>query len=164
MFTLFDENTFRSTFYDSRRCRVPFIGRKGLNGSAEFIRYSDVTSDSASGIISTQNISVHSWGKYPTIIGPTCSKYTCRAYVPITCQESFNKRCEHERRRLLFVERKRIAFQRHLAMVRDEMSYDVALNYTFPPVNNTLGMGSAFNSLRSSLPNNIEFRDDWTLC
>ena len=54
LFTLFDENTFRSTFYDSRRCRVPFVGRKGLNGSVDFICYLDVTSDSASEIISTQ--------------------------------------------------------------------------------------------------------------
>ena len=98
------------------------------------------------------------------MIGPTCSNYTCRAYVPITCQEGFNKRCEHERRCLLFVERKRIAFQRHLAMVRDEMSYDVALNYFVPPVNNALGMGSAFNGPRSSFPNQIEFRDDWNFC
>ena len=60
------------------------------------------------------------------MIGPTFSNYTCRAYVPITCQEDFNK-CEHERRRLLFVERERIAFQRHLDMVRDEMSHDAAL-------------------------------------
>ena len=75
LFTLFDENTFRSTFYDSRRFRVPFIGRKGLNGSVEFIRYSDVTSDSASDIISTQNIFIHSWGKYPTMIWPTCSNW-----------------------------------------------------------------------------------------
>ena len=37
LFDLFDENTFRSTFYDSRRCRVPFIGSKGLNDSFEFI-------------------------------------------------------------------------------------------------------------------------------
>ena len=164
MFTLFDEKTFRSTFYDSQRCRVTFIGRKGLNGSVKFIRYSDVTSDSASDIISTQNIFVHSWGKYPTMIGHTCSNYTCCAYVPITCQEGFKKSCDHERWRLHFVERKIIAFQRHLAMVRDEMSYDVALNYTIPPVNNVLGMGSTFNSLRSSLPNQIEFRDDWTFC
>ena len=63
-----------------------------------------------------------------------------------------------------FFERKIIAFQIHLAMVRDEMSYDVALNYTISPVNNALGMGSAFNSLRSSLPNKIEFSDDWTFC
>ena len=101
LFTLFDENNFRSTFYDSRKCRVPFIGRKGLNGSVEFIRYLDVTSDSTLDIISTKNILVHSWGKHPTMIGPTCFNYTCRAYVPITCQEGFNKRCEHERQRLL---------------------------------------------------------------
>ena len=98
------------------------------------------------------------------MIGPTFSNYTCSAYVPITCQEGFNKMCEHDRRRLLFVERKRIAFERHLAMVRDDLSDDVALNYTRATVNNALGMGSAFNSSRSSLPNQIEFRDDWTFC
>ena len=43
LFTLFDENTFRSTFNDSQGFRVPFIGRKGLNGSVEFLHYSDVT-------------------------------------------------------------------------------------------------------------------------
>ena len=31
LFDLFAEDTFRSTFYDSRRCRVPFIGRKSIN-------------------------------------------------------------------------------------------------------------------------------------
>ena len=164
LFTLFDENNFRSTFYDSRRFRVPFIGCKGLNVSVEFIRYSDVTSDSTLHIISAQNIFVHSWGKYPTMIGPTCSNYNSRAYVLITCQEGFNKRCEHEIRRLLFVELERIAFQRHLAMVRDKMSHDVALNYFVPPVNNALSMNSAFNSPRPSLPNQIEFRVDCTFC
>ena len=47
-------------------------------------------------------------------------------------------------------------------MVRDEMSHDVALNYFVLPVNNALGMDSAFNIPRVSLPNQIEFRDDWT--
>ena len=60
------------------------------------------------------------------------------------------------------MEQERISFQRHLDMVRDEMSHDIALNYFVPPVNNALGMDSAFNSLRSSLPNQIEVRDDWT--
>ena len=127
---LFHENNFWCTLYDLQRCRVPFIGRKGLNGSVEFIRYSDVIADSTSEIISTRNIFVHSWVKYPTMIWRTCSNYTCRAYVTITCQKGFNKRCEHERRRLLLVKRKRIAFERHLAMVRDDLSDDVALNYT----------------------------------
>ena len=84
--------------------------------------------------------------------------------MPITCHKGFNKRCEHERRRLLLVERKIIAFERHLAMVRDDLSDDVVLNYTRAPVNNALGMGSSDNSPKSSLPNNIEFRDDWIFC
>ena len=95
------------------------------------------------------------------MIWPTCSNYTCRAYVPITCQKGFNKRCEHERRRLLLVERKIIDFERHLDMVRDQLSDEFAMNYNFPPVNDALAMGSSDNSPRSSLPNNIEFRDNW---
>ena len=47
-------------------------------------------------------------------------------------------------------------------MVRDEMSHDAALNYFVPPVNNALGMDSAFNSPRVSLPNQIELCDDLT--
>ena len=82
---LFDdltEDTFRTTFYNSRRHRIPFIGRISLNGIFQFIRFADVTSDSTSNIISAQNIFVHPWGNYPTLIGPTCSNYTCRVHVP----------------------------------------------------------------------------------
>ena len=161
---LFDKNTFRSTFYDSRRYRVLLIGRKALNSSVKFICYSDVITDSTSDIVFTRNIFVHSWGKYPTMILPTCSKYTCRAYVLITCQKGFNKRCEHEHRSLLLVECKIITFERHLSMVREYLSDDVAMNYIFAPVNNASGMGSSDNSPSSSLPNNIKFRDDWILC
>ena len=82
LFDLFAEDTFRSTFYDSRRCHVPFIGRRSVNGSVKFIRFAEVIVDSTSDIISTRNIFVHPWGKYPTLIGPACSKYTCRAYIP----------------------------------------------------------------------------------
>ena len=46
-------------------------------------------------------------------------------------------------------------------MVRDDMSHDIALNYFRRPVNNALGMDSTFDSPRISLPNQIEFRDDW---
>ena len=70
LFDLFAEDTFRSTFYNSRRFRVPFIGRRSVNGSIKFIRFADVIADSTSDIISTRNISVHPWGKYPTLIGP----------------------------------------------------------------------------------------------
>ena len=163
LFTLFDENSFRSTFNDSQGFRVPFIGRQSVNGSVEFLHDSDVTSDSSCHIISTQNFFLHSWGNYPTMIRPTCSNYTSRAYVPITCQEGFKKRCEHERRQPCFVERERLGFQRLLVEVRDEMSHAIASNYFSRLVNNALGMNSTFNSPRSSLPNQIEFRNDWKI-
>ena len=73
LFDNFTEDNFRTTFYNSRRCCIPFIGQRLLSGSVHFIRFADVTSDSTSNIISTRNIFVHTWGNYPTLIGPTCS-------------------------------------------------------------------------------------------
>ena len=86
LFDDFAEDTFRSTFYNFRRCRVLFIGRRLLKGSVEFIRFANIILDSTLNIICTRNIFVHPWGKYPTLIGRTCSIYTWRAYVPITCR------------------------------------------------------------------------------
>ena len=88
---------FSGTFFNSRRCCIPFIDQRSVNGSVEFIRFADVIADSTSNIISTRNIFVHPWGKYPTLIGPTCSKYTCRAYVPITCRKGFYQSCARKR-------------------------------------------------------------------
>ena len=161
LFDKFAEDTFQTTFYNLRRCRIPFIGRRLLNGSVQFIGFSDVISESTSNIISSRNIFVYPWGKYPTLIGPTCSNYTCRAYVSITCQKGFNQRCDHDRLRLNWVERKRVTFERHLVRVRQDMSDDVTVNYAFPSLNDALGMGSPNNIPRSSLPNEIEFCDDW---
>ena len=93
-------------------------------------------------IISTRNIFVRPWGKYPTLIGPTFSNYTFRAYVSIICQKGFNQRCDHERLHLKWVERKRVAFERHLVRVRQDMSDDVTANYAFPSLNDALGMAS----------------------
>ena len=114
-----------------------------------------------SNIISTRNIFVHPWGKYPTLIKPTCSNCTCRAYVPINFQKGFNQRCDHERLCLKWVEQKRVAFEKHLVRVRQHMSDDVTMNYFFPSLNDALGMGSPANSPRFSLPNEIEFCDNW---
>ena len=121
------------------------------------------STDRSREILSTRNIFVHSWGKNPTMIGPTCSNYSRRAYVPITSQEGFKKRCKHERRRLCFVERERRAFERHRVYLADDISHDVALNFWRRSVNNGLGMDSTFNSPRSSVPNQIEFRNDWKI-
>ena len=161
LFDDFAEDTFRTTFFNSRRCGIPFIGRRSLNGSIKFIRFSDVISDITSDIISTRNIFVHPWGKYPTLIGSTCSNYTCRAYVTIACQKGFNQRCEHERLRLKWVEQKRVEFERHLVRVCQDMSDDVTVNYVLPSLNDALGMASPSNSPSSSLPNEIELCDDW---
>ena len=48
LFNNFTEDTLRTTFYNSRRCCIPFIGQRFLNGSVQFIRFADVTSDSTS--------------------------------------------------------------------------------------------------------------------
>ena len=132
LFDNFTEDTYRSTFFNSRGCRIPFIGRRSPNGSVQFIRFVDVMSDSTSNIISTRNIFVHPWGNYPTLIGPTCSNYTCRAYVPITCQKGFNQRCDHERLRLKWVEQKIVSSERHFVRVSQDKIDDVTANYVSP--------------------------------
>ena len=82
-------------------------------------------------------------------------------YVTITCQKGFIQRCNHERLRLKWVERKRVAFERQLARVRQDMSDDVTANYVFPFLNYALGMDSLANSPRSSLSNDTKSCDDW---
>ena len=133
IFDNFYEDTFRNNFFNSRRCRIPFISQKLLNGSVEFIRFANVTSYITKDVISTRNIFVHEWGSNPTMIGPTCSSYTCRAYIPITSQKGFRKRCNHKRLRLKWVEGKRVALECHIARFRQDMRDDVAANYTPPP-------------------------------
>ena len=116
---------------------------------------------STSNIIYTQNIFILPLGNYPTFIRPTLSYYTCRVYVPITCQKGFNQRCNHERLHIKWVKRKRVAFDRHLAILCQDMSDDVAANYTFPPLNNALGVAFPANSPRSSLSNDTDSCDNW---
>ena len=111
----------------SQRCRIPFIGRRSLNGSVEFIEFTDVTLDT-SGVISTPNIFVHEWCTYPTMIGPTVSNCNCCAYGPITRQKGFHKRCNHERLRLKWVEGKRFALEGHLTRVCQDMRDDVVVS------------------------------------
>ena len=132
----------------------------GINSSVEFIEFANVTSDTK-GVISTPNIFVHEWGTYPTMIGPTVSNYTCRAYVPITSHKGFRQRCNHERLRIKWVKGKRVALEGHLARVHQYMRDDVAANYTFLPMNKALGDASLANNPRSSLSNDSDSGDDW---
>ena len=134
----FREDTFKTFFFNSRRYRIPFIGQRSLNGSVEFIRFADVTSD-AEVVISTSNLFVHEWGTYPTMIWRTVSNFTRRAYVLITTQKGFRLRCNHERLRLKMVERKRVALENNLARIRQGIRDDVADNYACSPANHALG-------------------------
>ena len=59
LFDAFAEDTFWSTFFNVRRCRIPFISRRSVNSNVEFICFANVIADSTSNIISTRNISVH---------------------------------------------------------------------------------------------------------
>ena len=134
----FREDTFQTFFFNSRRCRIPFIDLRSLNTSVKFICFSDVTLD-AEVVISTPNIFVHDWGTYPSVIYPTVSNFTRQAYDPITTQKGFILRCNHERLRLKRVERKRIALENHLARIRQDICDDVDFEYACSPVNHFLG-------------------------
>ena len=155
------EDKFQSIYYISQTCRVIFIGRQSVNGSVEFIRFSNIIEDSTLDIISTRHIFVHCWGEYPTLIDPPCSRYTSRAYVTITCQKGFDQRCEHERMCLLFSDRKRTASRRNVSRVRDIRRDDVTMGYDFPPGNNLLGDASPANSPTSLSSNHYDSGDEW---
>ena len=51
---------------------------------------------------------------------------------PLLFQKRFNQICDHERLHLKWVERKTVAFERHLVRVCHDMSDDVNANYVFP--------------------------------
>ena len=71
----FREETFKTFFFDSQICRIPFIGQRSLNASVKFIRFAPVTSD-AEVFIYTSNLFVNDWGTNPTMIYPTVSNFT----------------------------------------------------------------------------------------
>ena len=56
---------------------------------------------------------------------------------------------------------KRVAFERHLVRVCQDMSDDVTYNYVFLSLNDALGMAFPANSPSYSLPNEIELCDEW---
>ena len=140
-----------------------FIGRRSVNGSVEFIRFSNIIEDNTSDIISTRNIFVHCWGMYPTLIDPPCYGYTRRAYVPITSQKGFDQRCKHECLCLLFFDRKRTSSRRNVSRVRDNLRDDVTMGYDFPPGNNLLGDASPDNSPISLSSNHSDSSDEWVV-
>ena len=101
----FREDTFHTHFFNARRFQIPFLGRRSVNMSVEFLDAARATQQVGSRVATwTENIFVHSWGPYPTMIPHTVSTITRRAYnVPVT-PHTLVLRANHERLRLKFVE------------------------------------------------------------
>ena len=74
-------DTFQTNFFNLRRCRIPFIGRRSLNGSVKFIEFADVTSDSTKSIIYTPNIFVHGRGTSLSLEVTVTSRFCTTGYV-----------------------------------------------------------------------------------
>ena len=138
LFNDFREDTFKTFFFNLRRCCITFIGRISLNRSVKFICFVHFTSD-AEVVIYTTNTFVHNWGTNPTMIYPNVSNITRRAYDPITTQHGLVLRCNHKPLRLKRAERKRIGPENHLARTRQDIRDNVAANYACSPVNHALG-------------------------
>ena len=154
IFESFREDSFNTFFFNSRRCHIPFVGRRLLNNSVEFIRFAHVTSD-VEVVIYTPNIFVHNWGTNPNMIYPPVYNITRRAYDLITTQRGFVLQCNHERLRLKWVERKRIPLENHLVRIRQDIRDDVADNDTCSLVNHAMGDATSPSS------NDSDSNDVW---
>ena len=66
------------------------------------------------------------------MIYSTVSNITQRAYNPITTQRGFFLRCNHERLRIKWVERKRIRLEKNLTRIREDIRDDVLNNACSP--------------------------------
>ena len=62
----FREDNFHTHFFNARRFQIPFLGRRAVNKSVEFIDVVRTTQHVGSLVNYTSNISVHSWGVNPT--------------------------------------------------------------------------------------------------
>ena len=58
LFNDFREGTFKTFFFNSQRCCIPFVGRRSLKNSVEFLRFFHVNVDSEV-VIFTPNIFIH---------------------------------------------------------------------------------------------------------
>ena len=133
----FREDTFHTFFCNSRRFQIPFLGRRALNNSAEFLDVVCTTQHVGSCVNCTPNIFVHSWVVNPTDMIPSIvSTITRRAYDPIVSFYGFILRSTHERLRLKRIELTHILVEKYLARIRQDVRDEVAANAR-APVNNS---------------------------
>ena len=107
----FREDTLQTFFCTALQFQIPFLGRRALNNSVEFLDVVCTTHHVGSRVDYTPNIFVHSWGVNPTdMIPANVSTITRRAYDPICSFHGSVLRSNHERLRLKRIELKRIRF------------------------------------------------------
>ena len=129
---------------------IPFLGRRSLKDSVEFLDVVCTTQHVGSRVDHTPNIFVHSWGVNPTDM-INVSTITRRAYDPIVSFHGFILRSNHERLRLKRIELKHIRLEEYLARIHQDVRDKVAANARFP-VNNALG---------DALSNDSDSDDGW---
>ena len=101
----FREDSFHTHLFNARRFQIHFLGCKSVNMSVEFLDVACATQQVGSRVATwTENIFVHSWGTYTTMILPTFSTIKRRAYdLPVT-SHTLALRANHERLILIHVE------------------------------------------------------------
>ena len=118
----FREDNFHTHFFNAQRFQIPFLGHRSVNMSAEFLDTARATQQVGSCVTSwTENIFVHSWGTYPTMIPRTISTLNRRASNVAVTPHALALRANHERLQLNRVER-RPTFHRYLlALILQDM-------------------------------------------
>ena len=148
----FREDTFQTFFFNARQFQIPFLGRRSLNASVEFLVVVRVTQNVVSCVDYTPNIFIHSWGVNPTdTIPANVYTITRRAYDPIRYFCGFVLRSNYERLRQKQIELKRIRFEELLARILQDVRDDVVDN-VFSPANHALG---------DALSNDSDSDDRW---
>ena len=70
----FTEDTFYSYFFNAQIIRIPFLGRKFVNTSVQWIDVPRPFGKTGSRVATwTENTFIYSWGTYPTVIMPNRS-------------------------------------------------------------------------------------------
>ena len=148
----FREDNFHTHFYNSQQSQIPFLGRRAMNDSFEFLDVFRTTQHVRSHVNYTPNIFVHSWGINPTdMFPPNISTINQHAYNTIVSFHGFVLRSNHERLRLKCIELKRIRAEEYLPRIRQDVSDEVAANVRAPG-NNALG---------DNLSNDSDSDDGW---
>ena len=82
----FREDTFHTHFFNERRFQINLLGCRAVNESVKFLDAACANQQVGSRVTTwTENIFVHYWGPYPTMINHTVYTIKRRAHdVPLT--------------------------------------------------------------------------------